>query len=84
MEQSKTLIWPFRKKNYILLAISLIVITIGYICLGWGEDPDNPISLTLAPIVLIIGYGLIPFAIMAKSPEKAVSDSENETEDEGN
>ncbi len=63
---SPTLIWPFGKRNYLLFAVSLIIIVIGYVCLGYGDDPDHPITITLAPILLVIGYSVIPFAIMAK------------------
>lgn len=63
---SPTLIWPFGKRNYLLFAVSLIIIAIGYICLGYGDDPNHPITITLAPILLVIGYLVIPFAIMAK------------------
>jgi len=73
--ESRTIIWPFGKKNYILLAVALAVITLGYIFLGYGDDPDNKVSLTLAPIVLVIGYALIPFAIMVKG---RTDDSESE------
>jgi hypothetical protein len=63
---SPAISWPFGKRNYILLALALAVIAIGYVCLGYGDDPNHPITLTLAPILLVIGYAIIPFAIMAK------------------
>lgn len=58
--------WPFGTKNYILFGVALVVIIVGYICLGYGDDPNHPITLTLAPILLVVGYLIIPFAIMAK------------------
>jgi hypothetical protein len=49
---------PFTKKNYILFAIGIFVIVIGYITLGYG-------SITLAPILLVLGYCvIIPIAII--------------------
>jgi len=49
---------PFTKKNYILFAIGIFVIVIGYVTLGYG-------SITLAPILLVLGYCvLIPIAII--------------------
>ena len=49
---------PFTKKNYILFATGIFVIAIGYITLGYG-------SITLAPILLVLGYCvLIPIAII--------------------
>jgi len=63
--------WPFGRKNYILFAVALAIIIVGYICLGYGDDPNDPITLTLAPILLVLGYVIIPFAIMAKGkPDK--------------
>ena len=56
--------WPFGTRNYIMLAIALAVIIIGYIALGQG-------SITLAPILLVIGYCvLIPIALIIKDPSR--------------
>lgn len=66
--------WPFGSRNYILFGVALVVIIIGYICLGYGDDPNHPITLTVAPILLVLGYLIIPFAIMAKG--KAVEKTE--------
>jgi hypothetical protein len=61
-------ILPFTSKNYILFAIGLLVIVLGYITLGYG-------SITLAPILLVLGYCvIIPIAIIIsggkeKTPE---------------
>ncbi len=49
---------PFTSRNYILFAIGLFVIVLGYITLGYG-------SITLAPILLVLGYCvIIPIAII--------------------
>lgn len=69
--------WPFGRKNYILFGVALIVIIVGYICLGSGDDPNDPITLTLAPILLVVGYLIIPFAIMARD-KTAVSEADEE------
>jgi len=50
--------WPFGPKNYILFGIALVVIIIGFFTLSQG-------SITLAPILLTIGYCvLVPVAIL--------------------
>lgn len=79
-EVGKSFVWPFGRKNYLLLGISLLVIIIGYICLGYGEDPNNPVSLTIAPIVLVVGYALVPFAILArdKSDREEAADTDQD------
>ncbi len=51
---------PFGRKNYILFGIAAIVILAGYMALARG-------SITLAPILLLLGYlVVIPWAILAK------------------
>jgi hypothetical protein len=48
----------FTKKNYLWFAVGLAVIVLGYITLGYG-------SITLAPILLVLGYCvIIPIAII--------------------
>lgn len=56
---------PFGKKNLIWFGIAILVITAGYILLGYG-------SITLAPILLVLGYCvLIPVAILINGEKKA-------------
>jgi len=57
--------WPYGKKNYLFFALALIVIVIGFISLGQG-------SITLAPILLVVGYCvLLPIALIVKGrPEE--------------
>lgn len=51
---------PFTTKNYVLFAVGLLDIIIGWFLLRAGH-------ITLAPIMLVIGYcGLIPLAIVLK------------------
>ncbi|MFQ5707214.1 MAG: hypothetical protein ACE5HO_07165 [bacterium] len=55
---------PFNPGNYLFFASGLIVIILGYVSLAQG--PANSFwSLTLAPILLVVGYCvLIPLAIV--------------------
>ena len=51
---------PFSKKNYLIFALAAVVILAGYFALSKG-------SITLAPILLLVGYLiLIPWGILAK------------------
>lgn len=62
--------WPFGKKNYLVFALALVVIVIGYVTLGYG-------SMTLAPVLLVLGYCvLIPVAIVirGKADESRTAD----------
>ena len=51
---------PFSRKNYIIFGLAAIAVVAGYIALSKG-------SITLAPILLLLGYlVLIPWGILAK------------------
>ena len=56
--------WSFSKKNYAIFGLGLVFIMIGYIIMGTGQVNSFQ-SLTLAPILLFIGYIiLIPISII--------------------
>jgi membrane protease YdiL (CAAX protease family) len=61
---------PFTRINYWLFALGIAVIVVGYIALAQPATPPTPKSnsfwsLTVAPILLIIGYCIIiPIAIL--------------------
>lgn len=60
---------PFTKDNYRLFGIGLVVILVGYIALARGPW-DSFWSLTLAPILLVLGYCvIIPVAILYKKKQ---------------
>ena len=71
---------PFKNywtiNNYLILIAGLLVLFFGYFLLNQGPW-DNPLSLTLAPIILLIAYLVIfPLAIYyKKSPKKNENDS---------
>jgi len=54
------------KRNLLIFAVGIVVIAIGFFMIG--RSPwDNPISLSVAPIVLLIGYLIIfPWAIFSR------------------
>ena len=67
-EAGTSIPWPFGPRNYLLFAVALVVIVIGYVVLAQG-------SITLAPILLVLGYVvLIPVALIAR--DKKVHDEE--------
>ena len=52
------------KKNIILVAIGVLLLVIGFICLATGPA-DNPVSLTVAPLILVLAYVvIIPLGIL--------------------
>jgi hypothetical protein len=63
---------PFTSKNYILFAIGLFVIVLGYVTLGYG-------SITLAPILLVLGYCvIIPVAIIINGKKEKPPEAHKE------
>ena len=64
--------WPFGMKNYILFAVAMVVIIIGFVTLGQG-------SMTLAPVLLILGYCvLVPAALIVRDKKVVEKPAESE------
>ena len=69
----------FHKENYKWLLIAVGVIVLGFcLMVGGGSDDPNvfseevlsPRRITLAPIVVMIGFAGVVYAILKKSPKK--------------
>lgn len=62
--------WPFGPRNYLFFGAALVTIILGYIALGKG-------SITLAPILLVLGYCvLVPIALIIKGkPDEESSET---------
>ncbi len=77
--QKKILQSPFKdywtKENYYILGFGFLLLIIGNILLA--QSPyDNPISLSVAPIVLLIAYLIVfPFAILYKKNKNTSSEN---------
>lgn len=65
----------YNKKNYILMILSALIIVVGFVLMSGGGSPDgvtyNPEMfswrrIVLAPLVCIVGFALMVYAIMAK------------------
>ena len=69
----------FGPVNYILMAVGILVLALGYILLsGGGSDDPNTFNpemfdsrrLTLAPILIVLGFAVEIFAIMFKNKKQ--------------
>jgi hypothetical protein len=67
--------FAFPKQNYRLLLAGLLIVIIGFFLMsGGGSDDPTAFSeeifsarrITIAPIVVLIGYGFVMYAIMKK------------------
>ena len=64
------------KENYVYLIIGFVIIIIGFLLMVGGKSPDpntfnekeifNARRITIAPLVLLIGFAFEIFAIMRK------------------
>lgn len=75
MSDDKQKQFAFGKENYILVLVGLALIAIGFLLMaGGGSDDPNVFSeeifstrrITVAPIVVLLGFAVEIFAIMKK------------------
>ncbi len=75
--------FAFGRENYKILLIGIAVLLLGYILMiGGGSDDPEVFSeeifsfrrITLAPIVVLIGYGAIFYAILKRPSEEKKAD----------
>lgn len=62
-------IMVFKKQNYILLMVSLAIIILGFIVMGSGEGKpfDDPMKITVAPVIVLLGFALGVYSILHTS-----------------
>ena len=61
--------WAFGKLNYVLFSIGLALVIFGYIFMASG-DVNSFQSLTLAPIMLFLGYiVVIPISLVYRDKQ---------------
>jgi len=59
----------FDKQNYILMIASVLIIIIGFMVMSGSEDIYSTVKITIAPIIVLAGFGLGIYAIMKKPAE---------------
>ena len=67
----------FTRENYMWMLIGLAVLALGFILMAGGKSTDpkvfnvkeiySPIRITLAPLLIIVGFVIEVYAIMKKS-----------------
>ena len=74
---------PYTRWNVVMFAVALGVIVVGYICLS-RPPVDGFLSLTLAPVLLVLGYCvLIPIALLMGGTSGKEASTEASGEDVG-
>ena len=68
----------FTKTNYIFLGVGFLLVVLGLILMSGGGSDDPTVfsdaifdmrRLTIAPIVILSGYGVVLYAIMKKTTD---------------
>jgi hypothetical protein len=67
----------FVKQNYVLMIIGIVLIIIGYMLMAGGKSNDPNVfngeeifsfrRITLAPIIVLLGYAIEVYAIVKKA-----------------
>lgn len=72
MENSNRTQFSFGRRNYQIMLLGLLVMAIGFILMALDTEPYGYgfLGLTLGPIVLVIGFIIQFFAILAKPHKK--------------
>ena len=75
MEEKKNMV--LNKKNYLFIILGCVVVILGFVLMsGGGSENPNVFNeeelfsfrrITLAPFLVMLGYGLVLFGIMKKN-----------------
>ncbi|MCL2101560.1 MAG: hypothetical protein FWH22_07605 [Fibromonadales bacterium] len=58
------------KKNILIVAVGVLLVAVGFFCLAQGPW-DNPVSLTVAPLILVFAFlVVVPFGILWNGKKK--------------
>ena len=81
----------FAKDNYLLMAVGLLVVMFGFVLMAGGhnDDPSTfPVDeiysfrrITLAPLVVMFGYGFIMYAILFKGKKESSDNPDQKSHD---
>ncbi len=72
--------WTFTKKNYLVFGIGLLMIITGYVVMATGKV-NSVQALTIAPILLFLGYVIVIPAALIYRDKSALPSRERETSD---
>ena len=77
----------YSKKNYLLMALSALFILVGFILMSGGQSEDptafspeifSSRRIVVAPIVCLIGFFLMVYAILVKPTDRPIEKKEEE------
>ena len=66
--------FAFGKENFILIAVAVACIVLGFILMSGGGSGDNTRRIVVAPVVTVIGFVMMIFGILKNSKDKEVTE----------
>lgn len=61
----------FQRMNYVLFLVSIFIVLIGFLLMMGKEDIYSFTKITLAPLFVVIGFGVGFVAILYKPKDKS-------------
>ena len=62
--------FPLKKANFLILGLGVFVLIIGYVCMAIPDHPDDFLTRTLAPVLLILSLlVIIPTGLLYKDKD---------------
>ena len=80
----------YSKKNYLLMALSALFILVGFILMSGGQSKDptafsaeifSDRRIVVAPIICLIGFCLMVYAILVKPAARPVEKQKEEADE---
>jgi hypothetical protein len=72
--RSQQIVMPFGRRNYQLIGLGLLIVAIGYIIMRVENEMDGFWSLYVSPLLLLIGYLGIVYAIIWRPKTEAAGE----------
>ncbi|MFD2555576.1 DUF3098 domain-containing protein [Sphingobacterium tabacisoli] len=70
--EKKSSLFVFQKVNYQLFIVSIVIVAIGFFLMMGTEDIYSFAKITLAPLVVILGFAVGFIAILYKPKNKNI------------
>ena len=73
--RKSNVLFLFDRMNYYIIGGGILLLIVGYLLMSGGEQPANQFNeseiysfrrITLAPIIVVLGYAVIVYGIMKK------------------
>lgn len=67
--QAEPASFAFGRENYIIMSVGIVIIAVGFYLMSGTDEIFNSTKLTVAPLVVVLGFIIEAFAVMYKSKD---------------